>query len=149
MVVALFRLASFKTRRKTVVGKDTYTIVIAVVRVYLSRLPYSSLSSYTTRGYAIVAHNAQQVYDPEGTGFMDPEILRKIFDNLGFGEMSDGDLKALLDTVDDDGDGRLGIEDFRRLCDSSKTGDSEPKDEPKDGLEDSEKTQTNGPTISA
>lgn len=80
---------------------------------------------------------------------MDPEILRRIFDNLGFGEMSDGDLKALLYTADGDCDGRLGIEDFRRLCDSSKTGNSERRDEAKDGLEDSEKTQTNEPTISA
>lgn len=84
---------------------------------------------------------------------MDPEILRRIFDNLGFGEVSDGDLRALLDTADGDGDGRLGIEDFRRLCDSSKTGNSqsrdEPKEESKDGQEDSETTQTNERTISA
>lgn len=93
----------------------------------------------------MVAHNAQQVYDPEGTGFMDPEILKKIFSNLGFGEMSDGDLKALLDVADGDGDGRLGIEDFRRLCDSSKRRDSESKDE----LEDSGKAQTNDPSDSS
>lgn len=57
-----------------------------------------------------------QAYDPSETGFMDTEILRSIFDNLGFGKMSDEDLAILVEAADGDGDGRVGISDFREMC---------------------------------
>ena len=42
-----------------------------------------------------------------GTGFVDPETLRGIFSNLGYGEITDEDLKVLVNTADADGDGAL------------------------------------------
>ena len=56
---------------------------------------------------------------------MDIEILRGIFDNLGFGLMSDEDLNVLVDAADGDGDGRVNLEDFRGMCDSSNTANTE------------------------
>ena len=32
---------------------------------------------------------AFKVYDPEGSGFVDTEVLRSIFESLGFGEITD------------------------------------------------------------
>ncbi|CAN0367140.1 unnamed protein product [Ectocarpus sp. 12 AP-2014] len=61
---------------------------------------------------------AFKAYDPSETGFMDTEILRSIFDNLGFGKMSDEDLAILVEAADGDGDGRVGISDFREMCGS-------------------------------
>lgn len=49
---------------------------------------------------------------------MDAEILRGIFDNLGFGQMSDEDLAVLVEAADGDGDGRVSLEDFRGMCNS-------------------------------
>lgn len=49
---------------------------------------------------------------------MDAEILRNVFDNLGFGHLSDEDLAVLVEAADGDGDGRVGIDDFRMMCDS-------------------------------
>ncbi len=49
---------------------------------------------------------------------MDTEILRSIFSNLGFGEMSDADLAILVEAADGDGDGKVSLADFRGMCDS-------------------------------
>ena len=38
---------------------------------------------------------AFKVYDPEGTGFIDTSVLKAIFENLGFGEISEDDLAVL------------------------------------------------------
>ena len=54
---------------------------------------------------------AFKVYDPEGTGFVDTTVLKAIFENLGFGEISEDDLAVLTETGDVDGDGRPGPND--------------------------------------
>lgn len=59
-----------------------------------------------------------QAYDPSDTGFMDTEILRSIFSNLGFGQLSDEDLTVLTEAADGDGDGKVSLADFRGMCDS-------------------------------
>ena len=38
--------------------------------------------------------HATQVYDPHGTGFADNETLRRIFHDLGYGDISDEDLEV-------------------------------------------------------
>lgn len=70
----------------------------------------------------------RQAYDPEGTGFMDEEILKSIFDNLGFGQLSDEDLAVLVEAADGDGDGRVSVEDFRGMCESVGKRVNAPKD---------------------
>ncbi|CAM9997094.1 unnamed protein product [Laminaria digitata] len=84
---------------------------------------------------------AFKAYDPEGTGFMDAEILRNVFDNLGFGHLSDEDLLVLVEAADGDGDGRVGIDDFRLMCDSA-----DKREEAKDAegkAEEGDQTQGN------
>jgi len=59
---------------------------------------------------------AFSVLDPTNTGFVQETKIRKIFENFGFGELSAEELLVLIDESDFDKDGRLGLEDFRRLA---------------------------------
>ncbi len=61
---------------------------------------------------------AFKVYDPHGTGYVDSEILRNIFQNLGFGDISDEDLQILIETGDGDRDGKISLKDFRNMLDT-------------------------------
>ena len=63
---------------------------------------------------------AFKVYDPEGTGLVDTSVLKAIFENLGFGEISEDDLAVLTETGDVDGDGRISLMDFRKMLDFNK-----------------------------
>jgi calmodulin len=75
--------------------------------------------------YALLAHNelgnfdpvaeAFRIYDPDNTGYMDINVFRDILRNLGFGDITDQDVQTLVDAADKDGDGRLGLEDFREM----------------------------------
>lgn len=58
---------------------------------------------------------AFKVYDPHGTGYIDHETLRGIFENLGYGEITDDDLSVLVETADVDRDGKISLEDFRGM----------------------------------
>lgn len=70
-----------------------------------------------------------KVYDPSCTGFVDAEVLRNVFDNLGFGRISDEDLLMLVEAADSDGDGRVSIEDFRGISDFSGKEERAPSDD--------------------
>lgn len=72
---------------------------------------------------------------------MDKETLRSIFDNLGFGQMSDEDLAVLVEAADADGDGRVSIEDFRGMCDS--VGKQEAHTETGNKANNADQTQAN------
>eukprot|EP00518_Triparma_eleuthera_P004095 CAMPEP_0182452886 /NCGR_PEP_ID=MMETSP1319-20130603/187_1 /TAXON_ID=172717 /ORGANISM="Bolidomonas pacifica, Strain RCC208" /LENGTH=159 /DNA_ID=CAMNT_0024650767 /DNA_START=162 /DNA_END=638 /DNA_ORIENTATION=- len=63
----------------------------------------------TIQGFDPVAE-AFKVYDPHGTGYADVEVLRSVFQSLGFGDISDDDLGILVETGDVDGDGRVSRE---------------------------------------
>ena len=52
---------------------------------------------------------AFKVYDPDGTGFVDTDVLRSMFENLGFGEVTDEDLMILIETGDVDKDGKINL----------------------------------------
>mmetsp|Transcript_1786 Transcript_1786/g.2423 ORF Transcript_1786/g.2423 Transcript_1786/m.2423 type:complete len:222 (-) Transcript_1786:272-937(-) len=60
---------------------------------------------------------AFKAYDPNSTGSIDPEMLRHIFQGLGFGEITDEDLEILIETADVNKDGRITLEDFRDMID--------------------------------
>jgi calmodulin len=58
---------------------------------------------------------AFKAYDPEETGFVARDMLQFVFERLGFGALTDGDLDVLVACADVDGDGRIGLSDFRSL----------------------------------
>ena len=63
---------------------------------------------------------AFKVYDPHDTGYVDLEVLRSIFSNLGFGEVTSEDVDVLIETADVDGDGKISLSDFRKMVAHSK-----------------------------
>ena len=84
------------------------------------------LASNELGGYDPV-REAFKVYDPNNTGFVDTETLRGIFGNLGYGEITDEDLKVLIATADADGDGKISREDFRQMLNFSRKNLQDPK----------------------
>mmetsp|Transcript_98774 Transcript_98774/g.288113 ORF Transcript_98774/g.288113 Transcript_98774/m.288113 type:complete len:199 (+) Transcript_98774:3-599(+) len=58
---------------------------------------------------------AFKVYDPHGTGFVEMDVVKTFFKELGYGDISDEDAKIILETADGDKDGRIGLEDFRTM----------------------------------
>ena len=63
---------------------------------------------------------AFKAYDPAGTGFVDTDTMRSIFETLGYGEMSDDDLAA--QTADVDRDGKISLQDFRQMLAAGSAG---------------------------
>merc|ERR1712054_664802 len=61
----------------------------------------------------LLVQNELEVYDPGNTGYADPDILRNIFQSLDYGEITDEDLRVLVQAADVDGDGKISLEDFR------------------------------------
>lgn len=59
---------------------------------------------------------AFSVLDPTNVGFVQEDRLRKIFANFGFSDLTDEELLLLIANADIDKDGKLGIDDFRRLA---------------------------------
>ncbi|CAM9374433.1 unnamed protein product, partial [Chrysoparadoxa australica] len=66
---------------------------------------------------------AFKAYDPDGTGFVNPDILSNIFTTLGFGELSEEDMEILIEAADVDGDGKISLEDYRHMTSMSKRTD--------------------------
>ena len=56
-----------------------------------------------------------QLYDPAGTGALDPEVLRGFLVQFGLTDLTKGDLATLLDLSDRDKDGRVNLSDFRKM----------------------------------
>ena len=55
---------------------------------------------------------AFSILDPTGKGFISEERLKKIFGNLGFGDLSEEEIQLLIATGDADKDGKIGLSDF-------------------------------------
>jgi Ca2+-binding EF-hand superfamily protein len=58
---------------------------------------------------------------------VDNETLRRIFEDLGYGEITDEDLEVLVETADMDKDGRISVEDFRTMMGGSRKPDDKAK----------------------
>lgn len=58
---------------------------------------------------------AFKAYDPEETGFISRDMLRYVFERLGFGALTDEDLGILVACADADGDGQINLADFRQM----------------------------------
>ena len=53
------------------------------------------------------------------------EVLRSIFSNLGFGEVTPEDVTVLIETADVDGDGKISLSDFRKMVARSKDAEKD------------------------
>ena len=52
--------------------------------------------------------------------FVDTGVLRGIFEKLGFGTITEEDVKILVETADVDKDGKISLEDFRLMIDTNQ-----------------------------
>lgn len=58
---------------------------------------------------------AFKAYDPEETGFISRDMLRFVFERLGYGSLAEEDLNILISCADADGDGKINVSDFRTM----------------------------------
>lgn len=58
---------------------------------------------------------AFKIFDPNETGYIDMEVLRNIMTQLGYGQITENDLKVLRDSADADRDGKVSLEDFKNM----------------------------------
>mmetsp|Transcript_19606 Transcript_19606/g.3210 ORF Transcript_19606/g.3210 Transcript_19606/m.3210 type:complete len:140 (+) Transcript_19606:220-639(+) len=79
------------------------------VRELFDILKYNELDDFDP------IEEAFKFYDPGNTGFVDLERLREVFSMLGYGELSHSDMQILVECADADLDGKISLEDFRRL----------------------------------
>eukprot|EP00927_Polykrikos_kofoidii_P059037 TRINITY_DN5402_c0_g1_i1.p1 TRINITY_DN5402_c0_g1~~TRINITY_DN5402_c0_g1_i1.p1 ORF type:complete len:181 (-),score=40.94 TRINITY_DN5402_c0_g1_i1:59-601(-) len=75
---------------------------------------YSLLRDNQLTGFDPVKE-AFKVYDPHGTGFVDMDVVKAFFKDLGYGDLSEEDAKIILETADANKDGRIGLDDFRMM----------------------------------
>ena len=72
---------------------------------------------------------AFKFYDPDNTGFVDEKRLKEIFSMLGYEDLTSGDYSILIECADADLDGKISLEDFRKLIPiyEPKEGDTKMK----------------------
>lgn len=56
-----------------------------------------------------------RIFDPSNTGFVDPLVLKNIFGNLGYKNITDNDITVLIEAFDTDNDGKINFDDFKRM----------------------------------
>mmetsp|Transcript_22101 Transcript_22101/g.39454 ORF Transcript_22101/g.39454 Transcript_22101/m.39454 type:complete len:157 (-) Transcript_22101:502-972(-) len=62
------------------------------------------------------AAEAFKVLDPSGSGYADLEMMKGMLAQMpGIGEVSDEDMKVVLELADSDMDGKISVEDFAKL----------------------------------
>jgi calmodulin len=58
---------------------------------------------------------AFKIFDPNETGYIDMEVLRNMMTQLGYGQITEKDLKVLIESADADKDGKVSLEDFKNM----------------------------------
>lgn len=110
-------LADIKSRislfAKEMTGRD-FKFLLAGKNDISVRELYDILKFNELEDFDPVAE-AFKFYDPEGTGYIDLDRLREVFATLGYGELSHGDMQILVECADADMDGKINLEDFRKL----------------------------------
>ena len=72
------------------------SVVYQAARTILANSVATNYLDQYARGVKIgfIATGLIKVYDPENSGFVDTEVLRSIFESLGFGEITDDGARA-------------------------------------------------------
>jgi Ca2+-binding EF-hand superfamily protein len=60
-------------------------------------------------------HEAFKIYAPSDNDIIERDTLKEILTALGFLDLSDDDVTALMESLDSDGDGVIGHDDFLQL----------------------------------
>jgi len=76
-------------------------------------------------GFDPIAH-AFLTFDASGNGFISESIIRNVYRNLGYGDLSKEEYQILIETADLDKDGKIGLDDFRALLHSSHQKEESP-----------------------
>lgn len=58
---------------------------------------------------------AFKLYDADNLGYIDKARLRDVFVSYGFDDMTTADLDILVKAADVDGDGKITLDDFRKM----------------------------------
>jgi len=58
---------------------------------------------------------AFKLYDTDNLGYIDKARLRDVFVSYGFDDMTTADLEILVKAADVDGDGKITLDDFRKM----------------------------------
>jgi len=65
-----------------------------------------------------------KVFDPHNTGHVDEQTLRLIMSRIGYGHITDEDMKIMLSVADADKDGRISFDDWVKMIRNEKQPDS-------------------------
>ena len=65
-------------------------------------------------------HEAFKLFTGASDSFIDLDVLKTIFVGMSFGELTEDDVKVLFEFADKDGDGEIGLEDFREVIDNGQ-----------------------------
>ena len=82
---------------------------------------FLSLSPEKVKDSTGAVKDAFKVYDPNETGAVDMALVCEFFQNLGFGDISEEDANLIKDMADADGDGKIGLDDFRLMVPFGKS----------------------------
>lgn len=69
----------------------------------------------TASSQSDVMLEAFQLFDPHSRGYVDTEHLTAVLVGLGVSEVTRGDVQLLVEQNDRDKDGKIGLNDFRRM----------------------------------
>ena len=73
----------------------------------------SAASTTTTQSDVLL--EAFQLFDPHNRGYVDTEHLTAVLVGLGVTEVTRGDVQLLVEQNDRDKDGKIGLNDFKRM----------------------------------
>lgn len=68
---------------------------------------------------------AFKLLDVDEKGFLNVATFRSIFQKLGLGDIDESEEKIFIEVADKDGDGAIGIDDFRRILDYNNEGEED------------------------
>ena len=103
-----------------------------------SKTLYELLKSTQIEDFDAV-EEAFKLLDVDGTGYLEVETFKQIFQKLDLGEIAPSDEDIFREVADFDGDGRINLDDFRQIL-TYKPGEDKDQviegDEPIDEIED-------------
>ena len=83
-----------------------------------------AVGSGSSPSQADVMLEAFQLFDPHNRGYVDTEHLMAVLMGLGVAEVTRGDVQLLVEQNDRDKDGKIGLNDFKRMVNAHAVNSS-------------------------